>query len=276
MLGANAKNVARFPEGSRVGSGGGFPVSALVILPTYNELGNLRPLVEDILAQAQEFHVLIIDDGSPDGTGLLADHLHRLYPERVAVIHREGKLGLATAYLAGFHYGLSKGYDFLFEMDADFSHRPEYLERFLDTARTTGADVVLGSRYVPGGGAVNWNWRRRLISRGGSWYAGKLLGLPIRDLTGGFKLFRREALEAIDLTAVQSTGYGFQIEMTFRVHRAGMKVVEYPIVFQDRRDGVSKMSSSIFVEALWMVAKLSLTRPQAVGQENLERQRVRP
>jgi dolichol-phosphate mannosyltransferase len=261
---------------SRMERRGGSRVSALVILPTYNELGNLRPLVEDILAQSNEFHVLVIDDGSPDGTGILADHLHEIYPERVAVIHREGKLGLATAYLAGFHWGISKGYDFLFEMDADFSHRPEYLPRFLETARSTGADVVLGSRYVPGGGAVNWSWHRELISRAGSWYAGKLLGLPFRDLTGGFKLFRREALQAIDLTSVQSTGYGFQIEMTFRLHRAGMKIVEYPIVFHDRRAGESKMSPGIFIEAFWMVAKLSVTARGTQTQEGLERQRVRP
>jgi len=251
-------------------------VTALVILPTYNELANLRPLVESILAQGQEFHVLIIDDGSPDGTGILADHLKSLHPDRIAVIHRDGKLGLATAYLAGFHYGISKGYDFLFEMDADFSHRPEYLPLFVETARRTGADVVLGSRYVEGGGAENWSWHRRVISRLGSWYAGKLLRLTQRDLTGGFKLFRREALESIDLTAVQSTGYGFQIEMTFRLARKGLHIVEYPIVFRDRAAGQSKMSPGIFVEALFLVAKLALAAPAPERAGAMGEERVRP
>lgn len=255
---------------------GGYRVTALVILPTYNELENLRPLVESILAQGSEFHVLVIDDGSPDGTGILADHLQGLHPDRMAVIHREGKFGLATAYLAGFHYGISKGYDFLFEMDADFSHRPEYLPLFLETARKTGADVVLGSRYVDGGGAENWSWHRRLMSRGGSWYAGQMLRLSQRDLTGGFKLFRREALESIDLTSVQSTGYGFQIEMTFRLVRKGMKVVEYPIVFRDRAAGQSKMSPGIFVEALFMVARLALTAPATLERGSMGEERARP
>jgi dolichol-phosphate mannosyltransferase len=161
-------------------------------------------------------------------------------------------------------------------MDADFSHRPEYLPLFLETARRTGADVVLGSRYVDGGGAENWSWHRRIISRAGSWYAGRMLRLSQRDLTGGFKLFRREALQSIDLTAVQSTGYGFQIEMTFRLARKGMRVVEYPIVFRDRAAGQSKMSSAIFLEALFMVARLALTAPAPEQTAAMGEERVRP
>lgn len=231
---------------------------ALVILPTYNELANLAPLVESIMDQGDMFDILVIDDGSPDGTGILADHLHELYPDRVEVIHRQGKLGLATAYLAGFRYGLLKGYDFLFEMDADFSHNPQYLPQFIQVMATQNADVVLGSRYVEGGGATRWPWYRKLISRGGSIYAGVLLNLPLRDLTGGFKCFRSRVLEAIKLEEVQSTGYGFQIEMTYRAWRLGFKVVEMPIIFEERREGVSKMSPGIFWEALWIVGRMRI------------------
>ena len=236
-------------------------MSALVVVPTYNELGNLGPLVEQILDQGEEFSILVIDDGSPDGTGILADHLASVYPGRVEVIHRQGKLGLATAYLAGFRYGIVKGYDFIFEMDADFSHQPKYLPQFLAVARSTGADVVLGSRYVEGGGVVDWPWRRRFMSRGGSFYAGLILDMPFRDLTGGFKLFRREALEQVDLSRIGSTGYGFQIEMTYRLYQQGAHVVEMPIVFEERRHGQSKMSSAIFAEALLMVVSLRFSRP---------------
>ncbi len=231
---------------------------ALVILPTYNELGNLGPLMESIIEQGEMFDVLIIDDGSPDGTGLLADHLKTVYPNRVEVIHRQGKLGLATAYLTGFRYGLNKGYDYMFEMDADFSHNPHYLPEFIQTMVREKADVVLGSRYVPGGGATRWPWYRRLISRGGSMYAGLMLGVSIRDLTGGFKCFSRRVLEAMNLEAIESTGYGFQIEMTYRAVRSGFKVAEMPIIFEERREGKSKMSPGIFAEALWMVGKLRL------------------
>lgn len=231
---------------------------ALVILPTYNELGNLGPLMESIIEQGEMFDVLIIDDGSPDGTGLLADHLKTVYPNRVELIHRQGKLGLATAYLTGFRYGLNKGYDYMFEMDADFSHNPHYLPEFIQTMIREKADVVLGSRYVAGGGATRWPWYRRLISRGGSMYAGLMLGVSIRDLTGGFKCFSRRVLEAMNLEAIESTGYGFQIEMTYRAVRSGFKVAEMPIIFEERREGKSKMSPGIFAEALWMVGKLRL------------------
>ncbi|MBX5467524.1 MAG: polyprenol monophosphomannose synthase [Firmicutes bacterium] len=231
-------------------------MEALVILPTYNEVGNLGPLLEAILEQGERFDVLVIDDGSPDGTGLLAEHYKALNPGRIEVIHRQGKLGLATAYLAGFRYGLAKGYRYLFEMDADFSHPPQDLPVLLAALKETGADVVIGSRYVAGGGIRRWSWTRRWLSRGGSWLAGTLLHLPIRDLTGGFKCFRREVLEAMDLDQIRATGYGFQIEMTYRAVELGFRVVEVPIWFEERREGTSKMSAGIVAEALWLVARL--------------------
>jgi dolichol-phosphate mannosyltransferase len=236
-------------------------MSALVVIPTYNELANLGPLVEAVLAQGEEFSILIIDDGSPDGTGLLADELAQVFPGRVEVIHRQGKLGLATAYLTGFRHGIVRGFDYILEMDADFSHDPAYLPQFLATARQTGADVVLGSRYVTGGGVANWPWYRRVMSRGGSLYAGLMLGVPVKDLTGGYKLFRREALEMLQLDDIKSTGYGFQIEMTYRLWQKGARIEEIPILFKDRLNGVSKMSSSIFLEALIMVVQLRLSPP---------------
>ncbi len=246
-------------------------MTALVTLPTYNELENLTPIVEQILSLGDEFDVLVVDDGSPDGTGLVAEHLATVYPGRVEVIHRQGKLGLATAYLTGFRYGIMKGYDYICEMDADFSHDPSYLPAFIETARREGADVVLGSRYARGGGVENWPWPRRVMSRGGSLYAGRMLSLPYRDLTGGFKLFRREALEAVDLGVIKATGYGFQIEMTYRLHQTGAKIVEHPIVFRDRRAGQSKMSPGIFVEALVMVASLRVSSKTPATEPSHER-----
>ncbi len=254
-------------EGSR-------DVQALVILPTYNEIGNLGPMVDAIVTQGSMFDILIIDDGSPDGTGILAGHLKETYPGRVEVIHRQGKLGLATAYLAGFRYGLTRGYEYFFEMDADFSHNPEYLTEFIHTIQYQGADVVLGSRYVSGGGAVRWPWYRKMISRGGSLYAAKMLGVEVRDLTGGFKCFSRSVLEAIDLKSIVSTGYGFQIEMTYRAIEGGFKIAEIPIIFEERRHGQSKMSPGIFLEAFWMVAKM---RAERVAKEaSGEPERLRP
>jgi len=249
-------------------------MQALVILPTYNEIGNLGPMIEAILEQGTMFDVLVIDDGSPDGTGLLADDLKETHPGRVEVIHRQGKLGLATAYLTGFRYGLQRGYEYFFEMDADFSHNPTYLPKFIEMMQRQGADLVLGSRYVEGGGVIRWPWYRKIISRGGSFYASKMLGVPVRDLTGGFKCFRRSLLEALDLESIQASGYGFQIEMTYRAIEAGFNVVEMPIVFEERREGQSKMSPTIFVEAFWMVTKM---RAQHVAQESSARaERLRP
>jgi dolichol-phosphate mannosyltransferase len=229
---------------------------ALVIVPTYDERENLPPIIDAVHAQLPAADLLVVDDASPDGTGQLADEIAARDP-KVKVLHRSGKLGLGTAYIAGFRYALEHGYDFIFEMDCDFSHDPKYLPVLLESARA-GADLVLGSRYVDGGGTVNWGAMRRFISRGGSLYARTILGVPVRDLTGGFKCFRRAVLERIDLATVAGQGYAFQIEMTYRTLRAGFRVVEVPIVFVDRRVGQSKMSKKIFVEAMTLVWKLRL------------------
>ena len=228
---------------------------ACVVLPTYNERENVPLIVPAILAASPLVDVLVVDDNSPDGTGKLADDLAAHDP-RVRVLHRERKEGLGRAYLAGFAEALRAGYGRIVEMDADFSHDPSRLPALL----ATDADVVLGSRYVPGGGTVNWGTGRRMLSRGGSLYARAILGVSVRDLTGGFKCFRRNVLEALDLPSVRSSGYAFQIELTFRAIRRGFKVVEVPILFTDRRVGKSKMSRSIVAEALWMVWKLRFSR----------------
>jgi dolichol-phosphate mannosyltransferase len=225
----------------------GGPRRALVCVPTYDEKENVVAIVEAVLAAAPDVDVLVIDDNSPDGTGRLADEIAAREP-RVHVLHRAGKEGLGRAYLAGFAWALARGYGLVLEMDADFSHDPRYLPAMLEAARE--ADLVLGSRYVPGGGTVNWGVARKLISRGGSLYARTILGIPIRDLTGGFKCFRREVLQAIDLPTVECSGYAFQIELTYRTLRKGFRVREIPIVFVDRRVGHSKMSRRIVLEAL--------------------------
>ena len=227
---------------------------ALIIIPTYNERDNLKTLCDQVLTALPSADLLIVDDNSPDGTGQLADEMAAKNP-RIQVLHRSGKLGLGTAYIAGFRFALSKGYEFIFEMDADFSHDPVYLPALLGAAKD-GAGVVIGSRRVPGGGTENWGLGRQLISAGGSLYARTILGLDVRDLTSGFKCFRREVLAAIDLDAVRSNGYSFQIEMTYRAIRRGFSVAEVPIIFIDRRAGQSKMSSKIFAEAMGMVWRL--------------------
>jgi dolichol-phosphate mannosyltransferase len=229
-----------------------------VCLPTYNERENLEPMVERLgPILGGEGVVLVIDDGSPDGTGEIAD---RLAAERswVHVLHRSRKEGLGPAYLAGFRRALELGADLILEMDCDFSHDPDDVPRLVAAAEN--ADVVLGSRYVPGGDTRNWGLLRRLISRGGSLYAQLLLTVPIRDLTGGFKCYRRPVLETIDLDAIDSKGYAFQIETTYRALRAGFRVVEVPIVFTDREVGGSKMSKAIVLEAIWKVPVLRLAR----------------
>jgi dolichol-phosphate mannosyltransferase len=230
---------------------------ALVCLPTYDERDNLGPILEAIHAAVSDVDVLVIDDDSPDGTGRLADELAARDP-RVKVLHRRGKQGLGRAYLAGFAWALERGYGLVLEMDADFSHDPAYLPKLL--AEAERADLVLGSRYVPGGGTVNWGLARRVISRGGSAYARAILGVPVRDLTGGFKCFRREVLEAIDLPTVECSGYAFQIELTFRALRRGFRVAEIPIVFADRRVGQSKMSRRIVLEAIRKVWSMRFSR----------------
>jgi dolichol-phosphate mannosyltransferase len=227
-----------------------------VCLPTYNERENLEPMVMRLgEVLGEEGVVLVIDDNSPDGTGQIAD---RLAAEHlwVYVLHRPRKEGLGPAYLDGFQRALELGAELIFEMDCDFSHDPADVRRL--AAAAENADLVLGSRYVPGGGTRNWGLLRRLISRGGSLYAQLLLGVPIRDLTGGFKCYRRAVLATIDLDAIHSKGYAFQIETTYRALRAGFRVVEVPIVFTDREVGGSKMSRAIVLEAVWKVPALRL------------------
>jgi dolichol-phosphate mannosyltransferase len=220
---------------------------ALICLPTYNEAENLRPMVAAVLASVPQVEILVVDDDSPDGTGRIADELAAA-DARVHVLHRAGKEGLGKAYLAAFAWALARDYGLVLEMDCDFSHHPRYLPAML--AAAVDADLVLGSRYVPGGGTVNWGPMRKLISRGGSLYARTILGIGVRDLTGGFKCFRREVLEGIELGSVQCAGYAFQVELTFRALRKGFRVKEVPIVFEDRRVGYSKMSRRIFLEAV--------------------------
>ena len=228
---------------------------AVVCLPTYNERENLEAMVQalgEVLDTSRD-GVLVIDDGSPDGTGEIADRLAAELPW-VSVLHRETKEGIGPAYIAGFRRLLAEGAELLLEMDCDFSHDPADVPRLIEAAGD--ADLVLGSRYVPGGGTENWGLLRRFISRGGCLYAQVLLGVRVRDLTGGFKCFRREALEAIDLDAVAARGYGFQIETTYRVLRKGLRVREIPIRFVERRAGTSKMTGSIVAEAMWKVPTL--------------------
>jgi dolichol-phosphate mannosyltransferase len=232
---------------------------AWLILPTYNEAENLEPLVQAALPQLEAsglpHTVLVVDDGSPDGTGQIADRLAaELAPVRV--LHRERKEGLGRAYLAGFAVALAEGADLVLEMDSDFSHDPADLPRLL--AAATAADLVLGSRYVPGGGVVDWGFVRRTLSHGGCLYARALLGIPVRDLTGGFKCFHRRVLETIDLNGVHADGYGFQVELTYRAVKRGFTVIEVPIRFRERRVGRSKMNARIALEAVWKVPALRL------------------
>ena len=232
------------------------PERALVVIPTYNEAVNLPHLVPLILAQDPRLDVLVVDDASPDGTGRVADDLAQGNP-RVHVLHREAKLGLGTAYIAGFQWALSQGFDFVFEMDADFSHDPAHLPEFLRAV--VNADLVLGSRYLGGKvTVVNWPIARLMLSYWANVYARWVTGLRIWDLTGGFKCFRRRVLEAIDLSKVRSNGYAFQIEMSVRAWRKGFKLAEVPIVFVDRTEGQSKMNRKIVREAIWVVPRLRL------------------
>jgi dolichol-phosphate mannosyltransferase len=229
-----------------------------VILPTYNEAENLERITDAILEQLPESgRVLVVDDNSPDGTGEIADRLVD-GNERIEVLHRAVKEGLGPAYLAGFRIALDAGADRIVEMDADFSHDPAYLPQLIEA--TESADLAIGSRYVPGGGVTEWGPLRRFISRGGSAYARLALGLGIRDLTGGFKCFRRVVLETIDLDTIKARGYAFQVETTYRAIKAGFRVVEVPIVFKDRADGTSKMSKGIVAEAVWRVPAMRLRR----------------
>src|SRR3954452_5617854 len=245
-----------------------------IILPTFDEAENLEPMIAALVPILREavgrdaFRLLVVDDGSPDGTGRMAAALAEEEPE-LEVLHRPVREGLGPAYLAGFAEALAGGATHVIEMDADFSHEPHDLPRLLAAAEN--ADLVLGSRYVEGGVVTDWGVLRRIVSRGGSWYARRVLGLKVRDLTGGFKCFRREVLEAIDLPTIRSRGYAFQVELTYRAVRAGFQVAEIPIVFRDRRLGRSKMSPRIAAEAIVLVPQLrrssrSVTRAQGLGR----------
>jgi dolichol-phosphate mannosyltransferase len=239
---------------SWIEGGRALPERALIIVPTYNERENIRRLIDTVLVQDARIDMLVVDDGSPDGTGALVDEIVATN-DRVHVLHRERKLGLGTAYIAGFRWALERDYAFVMEMDADFSHDPLHLPQFLRAVED--ADLVLGSRYQQGRvTVVNWPIARLILSYCANIYARAVTGLPVWDATGGFKCFRRSVLEAIDLTRVRSNGYAFQIEMSFRAWKRNFRIAEIPIVFVDRTEGTSKMSQSIVREAVWMVWRL--------------------
>jgi len=235
-------------------------MKTLIIIPTYNEVENLPPLLKEIFEYAPETDVLIVDDNSPDGTGKLADEI-RNENSKVQVIHRSGKLGLGTAYIAGFKYAIEHDYDAAFEMDADFSHDPKYLPAFLKTIQQ--ADMVIGSRYIRGGSTPNWSLLRRFISGGGNIYARFMLGMPVHDATSGFRCYRSSVLHSIDFETMQSQGYAFQIEMAYRVSQRGFRIIEIPISFVDRRVGKSKMSRKIFIEGFLWVLRTRLGKQYA-------------
>lgn len=229
-------------------------LKTLVIIPTYNERENIPAITSAVLKANPAVEILVVDDNSPDGTGAVVQEL-QTKSKAIHLLSRKGKEGLGKAYLAGFQWGLDRGYQMLVEMDADFSHRPEDLTKII-AAVNGGADFVIGSRWVPGGATVNWGLGRKFISRGGSFYSRCILGYPLRDWTGGFNAWRAEVLRGIDLKEVRSNGYSFQIELKYRASKKGFKGIETPIIFEDRRVGQSKMSSRIFVEALFRVWKI--------------------
>ena len=231
------------------------PSETLIIVPTYNERDNLPQLVKHLMAQTVPLDILVVDDNSPDGTGRIADEIAATDPH-VHVLHRQEKNGLGRAYIAGFGWALSRGYEFIFEMDADFSHNPSDIPKFLDAAKDDDADLVLGSRYKDGIRVINWPLNRLILSMGAGQYVRTITGMQVSDPTGGFKCFRRRALEGVDLGSVRSNGYSFQVELTHRIWRRGGKISEVPIIFTDRFQGSSKMSKAIVREALWMVWRL--------------------
>lgn len=232
-------------------------MKAIVIVPTYNEAENIANLIDKIFSVDSNLHILVIDDNSPDGTAEIVKRISEKDP-RVNLIQRPGKLGLGTAYIEGFKYALANGYEAIFEMDADFSHNPEDIPRFLDALED--ADLVIGSRYLTGVNVINWPLRRLMLSYFANLYTRIITGMPVRDATGGYKCFRAEALKQIDLDKVKTNGYGFQIEMNFRFWAKGFRVKEIPIVFVDRRNGVSKMNKKIILEAVFLVWKLKLCK----------------
>jgi dolichol-phosphate mannosyltransferase len=231
-------------------------VEKVVIIPTFNEKENISRIIRAILSLQQDFHVLVIDDSSPDGTAQIVRDLQAEYPMRLFLEERKGKLGLGTAYIHGFKWSLHKGYRYIFEMDADFSHNPNDLRRLYEACRVDGADMAIGSRYVKGGGTVNWPWDRVLLSKGGSLYTRIITWMPVADTTAGFVCYKREVLEAINLDQLQFLGYAFQIEMKFAAWKLGFKIKEVPIIFEDRKFGTSKMHKGIVKEGILGVLKL--------------------
>jgi dolichol-phosphate mannosyltransferase len=227
----------------------------IVIIPTYNEKENIEKIVRKVLSLAGGYHILIVDDGSPDGTAAIVKTLQKEYQTQLHIVERMGKLGLGTAYIFGFKWALEKGYEYIFEMDADFSHNPDDLQR-LYQACADGADMSVGSRYVRGGKVVNWPWDRVLISKGGAMYTRVITFMPVQDPTAGFVCYRSKTLQAIPLDKVEFIGYAFQIEMKYRAWKAGFKIKEVPISFQDRKEGTSKMSKGIIKEAMYGVWKM--------------------
>lgn len=228
----------------------------LVIIPTYNEKDNIRKIIDAVFSLQQDFHVLIIDDGSPDGTGNIVKQLQQQYAGALFLEERSGKQGLGTAYIHGFKWAMANGYEYIFEMDADFSHNPKDLVRLYEACAKEGADLAVGSRYVKGGRTENWPWDRAILSYGASIYVGFITWLPVRDATAGFVCYRRAVLEAINLDAIQFVGYAFQIEMKFTAWKLGFKLKEVPITFRDRKEGYSKMSKGIVKEGILGVLKI--------------------
>ncbi len=235
-------------------------MKTLIVIPTYNEAENIESMIRSVfdhIPAHMDVHILVVDDNSPDGTGAIVENLiHQSFGKSLFLLDRSGKLGMGTAYKEGFQWGLDKDYKLFIEMDADLSHHPAYLPGMID--QTTRHDVVIGSRYVPGGGVKGWGIPRKLISKGGSLYARLILGLPIQDLTGGFNLWKRKVLEKIDMNSVQSEGYAFQIELKYKAFRLGFSLLEHPIIFEDRRAGKSKMSKRIIAEAMMRVLKMKI------------------
>lgn len=228
----------------------------LIVIPTYNEKENISNILHAIFGMQQGFHVLVIDDGSPDGTATIVKQLQAKFTDQLFIEERKGKLGLGTAYIHGFKWAIKNGYQFIFEMDADFSHNPEDLNRLYNVCKTGGADVAIGSRYVKGGGFVNWPKNRILLSKGASLYTRIITWIPVKDTTAGFMCYKKEVLESINLDKIQFVGYAFQIEMKFAAWKLGFKLVEVPIIFQDRTEGISKMNKGIVKEGILGVLKL--------------------
>ncbi len=243
---------------------------SIIIIPTYNEKENIENIIKEVFSFEKTFHILIVDDGSPDGTANIVKSLQKEFSEKLFMIEREGKLGLGTAYITGFHWALERDYDFITEMDADFSHPPKDLLNLYDAVKNQGADVAVGSRYIKGISVVNWPLGRILISYFASMYVRTILGMSIQDTTAGFVCYKRKVLEKIGIDEIKMKGYGFQIEMKFRSRVLGYKIKEVPIIFTDRTEGSSKMSGGIFSEALWGVLKLRFSTGKIKKNRKIE------